>query len=542
MRHGDKYTDGSKILRLADYVCELRQRYPRLKRVWLMTEDASVISQATHDYPEYDWFFTSTSRDNSSEHGRPLKVVDAISQNAMINLFVAADAVAVVGTLTSTWMRLVIMLAWGIHHKPPDCHSLDGGWADLGFGGCSKFDRCTTTTKLNSPTKLNDKVGQALNWLRNATNRLFSSPQHFTKQQPLQQYDLAFMPPKPILSNGFPPTNAIVRPLLRKEALQDADVANASFFSYRPSTLEQQWIDHVQEWQDDVCAHTQLEDIAAWLGAVRQAMLEPKRMLHITESEAAPLELRSSALSVFTYHAVHVHRGHVYVHVPIEPTMSIARDPRKCWEPMTERYTQSKDHLLPVTRASALVASLGAVSATAPRAYLFDAGATIPSSSSHLRNGWTGTFWLWEWYRSRGISFDKVFAWEPRHALNIGELHLDPAFKRALVFHNRGCTSQKGHADNPLTVVRQHCRPQDFCVFKLDIDTASVELAINAELLTDSSLIALIDEYYYEHHVRNKVMAMHIPNKPTLNVTDLRSWYNMATAARMQGLRMHYWP
>ena len=56
VRHGDKYTDGSKILQLADYVRELRQRYPRLKRVWLMTEDASVISQATHDYPEYEWF------------------------------------------------------------------------------------------------------------------------------------------------------------------------------------------------------------------------------------------------------------------------------------------------------------------------------------------------------------------------------------------------------------------------------------------------------------------------------------------------------
>ena len=109
VRHGDKYTDGSKILYLADYVRELRQRYPRLKRVWLMTEDASVISQATHDYPEYEWFFTSTSRDNSSEHGRPLKVVDAISQNAMINLFVAADAVAGPGQLIATRRKYKVL-------------------------------------------------------------------------------------------------------------------------------------------------------------------------------------------------------------------------------------------------------------------------------------------------------------------------------------------------------------------------------------------------------------------------------------------------
>lgn len=51
--------------------------------------------------------------------------------------------------------------------------------------------------------------------------------------------------------------------------------------------------------------------------------------------------------------------------------------------------------------------------------FLFDAGATLPSVTS-LGTGstaegykWSGTGFLYEWYKERGISFDQVYAWEP---------------------------------------------------------------------------------------------------------------------------------
>ena len=53
--------------------------------------------------------------------------------------------------------------------------------------------------------------------------------------------------------------------------------------------------------------------------------------------------------------------------------------------------------------------------------------------------------------------------------------------------------------------------------------------------------MALVDEYFFEHHVRNKVMITSIRGRPTKQ-TDLHSWYVMVTAARKQGLRMHFWP
>ena len=120
---------------------------------------------------------------------------------------------------------------------------------------------------------------------------------------------------------------------------------------------------------------------------------------------------------------------------------------------------------------------------------------------------------------------------------------LDPDFAAALNFYNRGCNGAEGHPDNPLTVIRQECRPEDLCIFKLDIDTPIHEMAINNALLRSPSLMALVDEYYFEHHVQNKVMAIHggCGGTPTKK-NDLASWYHMALRARRSGMRMHFWP
>lgn len=273
-------------------------------------------------------------------------------------------------------------------------------------------------------------------------------------------------------------------------------------------------------------------------------------MMMTTSTADVPAELRATQLSVFTHKLTHFKSSKVeYVHVPIEPTASIARDPRKCWEPRTERYTQSKDHLLPLTHAAALrstaapLASPGmplALKPQAPRAILFDAGATIPTANA-MSNGWTGTPWLFAWYKARGIRFDAIYAWEPT-AREVNKSALDADFAAALNFYNRGCNGKAGHPDNPLTIIQRECRAQDLCVLKLDIDSPHIELRINDALLASPSLMSLVDEYFYEHHVRNKVMAMHglggTPNKKN----DLASWYRMATNARRHGMRMHFWP
>ena len=283
-------------------------------------------------------------------------------------------------------------------------------------------------------------------------------------------------------------------------------------------------------------------------------------MIHRTSTADLPDELRTTQLSAFTYRLTHAATGKwEFIHVAIEPTASIARDPRKCWEPLTERYTQSKDHLLPLTHAAAFLTTAVqtvAASSTAstlrgiakrksppppPRSILFDAGATVPTKLGAGSFGWTGTAWLFNWYKARGIHFDRVFAWEPsKRPLN--ESALEPDFKAALVFYNRGCVGASGHPDNPLTVIKQECRPEDLCVFKLDIDTLAQEMLINEGLLSSPSMMALVDEYFFEHHVHNKVMRRHGLGGKANKKNSLASWYSMAIRARRLGLRIHFWP
>lgn len=45
-------------------------------------------------------------------------------------------------------------------------------------------------------------------------------------------------------------------------------------------------------------------------------------------------------------------------------------------------------------------------------------------------------------------------------------------------------------------------QPGDFVAFKLDIDTASIESDLVQVLLTDEATQALVDEFFFEEHVK----------------------------------------
>ena len=70
-----------------------------------------------------------------------------------------------------------------------------------------------------------------------------------------------------------------------------------------------------------------------------------------------------------------------------------------------------------------------------------------------------------------------------------------------LHFMNWPVSSADGDALNPWTLLRQVAIPEDFVVVKLDIDTPAVEMELVRQLLADKQLQALVDVFYFEHHV-----------------------------------------
>lgn len=114
-----------------------------------------------------------------------------------------------------------------------------------------------------------------------------------------------------------------------------------------------------------------------------------------------------------------------------------------------------------------------------------------------------------------------------------------------LNFRNVGISTELGDRENPLEEIKRLCKPEDFVVFKLDVDSA-FEIEVVRTLLGDPELLALVDDFYYEHHVRNYAMRMHGLGNLSAAATDplytLKGWYDLVTPARRGGLRMHFWP
>lgn len=83
--------------------------------------------------------------------------------------------------------------------------------------------------------------------------------------------------------------------------------------------------------------------------------------------------------------------------------------------------------------------------------------------------------------------------------------------------------------------------------FKLDIDTPSIEVPIALEILSDTELHHLIDEFFFELHFRCEIM-MYCGWKTKMPVEymglklDRLHALNFFQQLRKVGIRAHFWP
>lgn len=119
-------------------------------------------------------------------------------------------------------------------------------------------------------------------------------------------------------------------------------------------------------------------------------------------------------------------------------------------------------------------------------------------------------------------------------------------------YYNIPCSAEVGHKHNPLDLIKRTCKKSDFVVFKLDIDTPSVEIPLVRQLLVDDDAVALIDEMFFEYHVREKYMGPEwfgpaYPHDPknwwggSSTNDDLEDAYKLFSQLRARGLRIHSW-
>ena len=74
----------------------------------------------------------------------------------------------------------------------------------------------------------------------------------------------------------------------------------------------------------------------------------------------------------------------------------------------------------------------------------------------------------------------------------------------------------------------------------LDIDTASVEIPLAEELLGDSTLLKLVDEFFFEYHFKDKDIDWLWGNDGF--TASIQETYKLFSNLRKKGVRAHPWP
>lgn len=207
----------------------------------------------------------------------------------------------------------------------------------------------------------------------------------------------------------------------------------------------------------------------------------------------------------------------------IEPLAGILRDPRQ--------FCDNRDHVFSIDW---LVFADNRSYATAPGAkkILFDAGGTRFMDAMKF---------LVSKYEERGLVFDKIYVWEARkqpeeHYWAGVPRGVQAKWKPKLRFYNGiPIVTDVGRKHNPMTRIYNECGPNDFCAFKLDIDTPSVEMRIVEQVRASPGHLK---EFFFEHHVHGLMQGMGWGDAVSGTFVDS---YNIFHDLRRKGVRAHSW-
>lgn len=310
---------------------------------------------------------------------------------------------------------------------------------------------------------------------------------------------------------------------------------------YVPSTWEQQWNQEISTLADE----TTHWSVKGGCAKMRDASSLISQWLLWWETRndwtADGMMKESWPTEVFSFHEITnvCDTEAPVVKIPIEPLVGILRHPRHiCFSPspfydeVTRSFELDKNYMLPLWNFEVLPAPT--------TNFFFDLGASLYSAGL----GGASQSWFIDTYKTRGIIFDRILAWEaePYTPIEIFE-GMPPEILDRMSYYNLAADAEIGAKFNPLRTIRALCKPSDFVVLKIDIDHTQVEEELVRELATNPELAELVDEFYFEHHVV-KSPLMHTWQDYTGafgKSASIEHSYKLFSALRQQGVRAHPW-
>jgi hypothetical protein len=148
--------------------------------------------------------------------------------------------------------------------------------------------------------------------------------------------------------------------------------------------------------------------------------------------------------------------------------------------------------------------------------------------------------YLVELYRKFGFPLDHIYAFE--------KVGADPeeVYKRLpehwlTSYHwiNVGVDADPNSRLNPLKWILDTFDEDDLIIVKLDIDTPAIELPLVLQMLSDDRYNRLVDQFYFEHHVKLYELGRYwTANGATGSIQDS---LNLFAGLRAKGIASHFW-
>jgi hypothetical protein len=143
-------------------------------------------------------------------------------------------------------------------------------------------------------------------------------------------------------------------------------------------------------------------------------------------------------------------------------------------------------------------------------------------------------------YEKFGFQFDHVYAFE------VTKTEPDKVYNNLLPaqyfpsYHwiNTGVSADPKDKMNPLKSIVAKYTKDDFVVVKLDIDTSHIEVPLAKQLLEDDSLHEIVDQFYFEHHVKLQELARSWGRSMSGTIKDS---FDLMNGLRKKGIASHFW-
>jgi len=211
----------------------------------------------------------------------------------------------------------------------------------------------------------------------------------------------------------------------------------------------------------------------------------------------------------------------------VEPLLTPMRDPEFCFEP---KHLMSMGYL--VEDFARMCRSLKPKS----KIVLIDMGAALDFHGSED----SPAMYLTKTYRKFGFYFDHIYAFEiePKNSKAVYD-RVPDELMASYHWINLGVDANTESKFNPLHSILRNFDKDDLVIVKLDIDTPFIEVPLANQLLNDTTLSDLVDQFYFEHHVHLGELAgawgssMH---------GTIKSSLKLFRGLRKNGVAAHFWP